>query len=175
MIKGFRRHGLPVWWRKSSGILLALFWCCGLLVGIGLASGASEHLVSAMRRAAGIPVTILGLLLMTVFPFLISTFAIFRSDPRLLLVIAFLKAVCFGCCSFGISLAFGSAAWLVRFLLLFSDGCTIPVLYWYWLQHISGVRSVSRWELCVLSGFYLLIGSIDYCLISPFLVKLIDT
>lgn len=162
-------------WRKTSPWLLALSWLVGMLLGISAALAASEFLVPMMRESVKCSVSITGLLAATLLPFLLSAYAVSLSEPWLLLIISALKAFGFGYCASGVSLAFGQSSWLVRFLFLFSDHCLIPVLYLYWLRHIRGQTKAAVWELPACVGFALLVGSIDYCLIAPFLVTLIES
>ena len=52
----------------------------------------------------------------------------------------FFKAFSLGYCISGVCILYGSAGWLVRLLLLFSSTVSAPVLYWFWLRHISGAK-----------------------------------
>lgn len=162
-------------WRKTSPWLLALSWFLGMLLGVPAALAASEFLVPMMHESVQCSVSITGLLASTLLPFLLSAYAVSLSEPWLLLIISALKAFGFSYCACGVSLAFGQSSWLVRFLFLFSDHCLIPVLYLYWLRHIHGQTKTSVWELPACIGAALLVGSIDYCLIAPFLVSLIES
>lgn len=174
MIKRYSKPDLMLFWRKTSPWLLALSWIIGMLLGIPAALAASEFLVPMMRGSVSYPVSIPGLLAATLLPFLISAYAVSLSEPWLLLFISTIKAFGFSFCACGVSLAFGQSSWLVRFLFLFSDHCLIPVLYLYWLRHIRGESMVTSWELPACIGTALAVGSIDYCLIAPFLVSLIE-
>lgn len=162
-------------WRKTSPWLLALSWFLGMLLGVPAALAASEFLVPMMHESVQCSVSITGLLASTLLPFLLSAYAVSLSEPWLLLIISALKAFGFSYCACGVSLAFGQSSWLVRFLFLFSDHCLIPVLYLYWLRHIHGQTKAAVWELPACIGAALLVGSIDYCLIAPFLVSLIES
>lgn len=173
MIKNLFHWQTPSWWCKVSTRLLAFSWCLGMLLGMLAATAASDTLIPMMRRAVYCPVSIPGLLAATVLPFLFSAYAVSLSEPWLLLIISALKAFSFAFCACGVSLAFGQSGWLVRFLFLFSDCCLIPVLFLYWIRHISGKGNGKRWELPVCIGAALLIGCIDYCFVAPFLVSLL--
>ena len=162
-------------WRKTSPWFLALSWFIGVLLGIPAALAASEFLVPMMHESVQCSVSITGLLAATLLPFLLSAYAVSLSEPWLLLIISALKAFGFSYCACGVSLAFGQSSWLVRFLFLFSDHCLIPVLYLYWLRHIHGQTKAAVWELPTCVCVALLVGSIDYCLIAPFLVTLIES
>lgn len=165
------RHDL---WCKFFKHLLVLSWCLGLLLGALAATAASNVLIPLMRRALHLPASLPGLLISIVLPFLLSAYAVSLSEPWLLLPISALKAFGFAFCSFGVTLTYGTAGWLVRLLFLFSDVCVIPILFFYWLRHIPDASRKSGRELagCLLLASF--VGVIDLYLISPFLAKLIE-
>jgi hypothetical protein len=125
-----------------------------------------------MRMAPNVHVSITGLIASVFLPFLIAAFAAYISVPQLMYPLVFLKMMLFclcGCCIYNV---YGSAGWLVRVLLQFSDCCMVPVLCWFCLRHISG-SAVSLWKDFVISTVAAgIVGIIDYCLISPFLASL---
>lgn len=166
-------HSAPFRSRKYSKWFLASSWCVGLLFGVSAARCARTIIVPMMRSAVSASVSIPGLFAAAVLPFLLSAYAVSISEPWLLLIISTLKAFGFSFCAFAVSLAFGQSSWLVRFLFLFSDYCLIPILYLYWLRHISEKGSGFRFETCICITAALVIGSIDYCIVSPFLASLI--
>lgn len=165
---------LPHWWRKSCRCFLAFFWVTGLACGILVHLTAGSLLVPLMRSAACAPVSIFGLLCVSVLPFLLSAFVVFLSKPVLLLPICFGKAFLFSFVSLGIYQAFGSAGWIFRWLLLFNDCACVPLLYWFWLRYLSGDRPLYCWEAALILSLEMLIGSVNYNIISPFLARLIE-
>lgn len=169
------RNGSPLWWRKGSTFFLALSWCLGLISGIVLFLFAGTQILPWMRSTAYGAVSIVGLLCVTLLPFLFSAFAVFISEPWLLLPISYGKAVLFSLISLGILQSFGSAGWLVRLLLMFSDSVSVPLLYCFWHRHISGRRKLAFSEAWNAVSLCILIGSIDYCLVSPFLAQMIHS
>lgn len=167
--------GPPHWWRRGCRFFLASSWLLGLICGILVYLSAGGILVSLMRSTLYVPVSIVGLLCAAVLPFLFSALAVFLSRPGLLLPICFGKAFLLAFVSLGVIRAFGSAGWLLRWLLLFGDCVSAPMLYWFWLRYIPGDRLLSGWEAASLFSLGLLIGSVNYSVISPFLVRLIET
>lgn len=155
-------------------LLFAFLWFAGLLLGLRAAHLPGSAYTSLMLAAFESRVSIVGLAAVLLLPFLFSAFAVFISQPWLLLPIAFGKAVAFGCCVGGISVAFGSAGWLARWLLMFSDCCMLPVLCWFWLRCLSGGKMPAK-DLAVCVTAAVVIGSLDYGIVSPFLAKLIDS
>lgn len=165
---------LPNLWRRGCRFFLACFWLSGFLCGISVYLSAGRTLVSLMRSTLLVSVSIVGMLCVTTLPFLLSAFAVFLSRPVLLLPICFEKAFLFAFVSIGIIQAYGSAGWLLRWFLLFSDCTSVPMLYWFWLRHISGDRPLDGLGVALMCALGLLIGSVNYSVIPPFLAGLID-
>lgn len=166
---------LPSARRKGSRMLLAFSWLAGLFSGLAAGISAGGSLVSMMRGALVGSVSIVGLLCASVLPFLFSAFAVFLSQPKLLLPVAFAKAFLLSFVGLGVQQAFGCAGWLVRRLLCFSSCAASPVLYLYWLRHISGGRRFSAPEAVLTFSLCLLAGSIDFSIVAPFLARLITS
>ena len=165
---------LPYFSRKSSLMLLAFSWFLGLFLGAVFSVAAGEPIVSLMRTAVSSRVSFSGLLTAILLPFLLSALAVFISEPYLLFVIAFLKAFTFSYVGIGVMAAYGSAGWLIRLLLMFSDCCFLPLLMLYWIRLISGKRG-SAIPVTVVTGFLAVaIGSFDFCVVSPFLATLVS-
>lgn len=173
MIKGRTKISIRSFWPKSSLWLLMLSWLLGMFFGILAAVASSSFLIPMMRQSVQCSVSIPGLLVATVVPFLISAFAVSLSEPWLLLIISTIKAFSFSFCACGVSLAFGQSSWLVRFLFLFSDHLLIPLMYLYWMRHIQDHAVHRAWELYGYIGVSLLIGGIDCFLVAPFLASLV--
>lgn len=168
----FLHHDFPTWWRKCCTAFLASSWLLGLIVGCLIFYAAGYECVSWMRAAADSRVSIVGLLSVIILPFLFSAFAVYISHSWLLLIVAFGKAVSFSLVSLGILISFGSAGWLMRFLLMFSDLCALPLLFLFWMRFISGERRITLRSGLLFSAAGLVIGSIDFYLISPILAGL---
>lgn len=165
---------LPNFGRKVSLTILAVVWLLGLLLGTVISICAGDSLVSLMRMAVSGRVSISGLLSAMVLPFLLSALAVYIQKPVLLVLIAFGKAFLVSYLGLGAMAAYGSAGWLVRWLLMFSDCCSLPLLWLYWLRLLSGKRRFASIETAALMIAVVLIGSLDYCVVSPFLAVLIS-
>ena len=154
--------------------ILALSWVLGLVLGViyGYQADLSSFLM--MRSAASSPMTIVGLLVILYFPLFLSALAVYRNHSHLLILICFLKAFLFASCGSSLNVAFGSAVWLVRFLLQFSDLCSIPFFYWFCIRNITGQSVNTQADILICGVAMAICGIIDFCAISPFLVKLID-
>ena len=71
--------------------------------------------------------------------------------------------------------AFSCFGPLFRCFLLFQDMLSVIILYYYWQRHIAGEHPFSWSETFFLLSAFVLIGSINYCFISPFAVRFIKS
>lgn len=172
MARLFHRNS-PPWRRKYRAAVLAFCYLSGLLSGISIFRCAGGYPDSLMRSALSAPVSIVGLLCVNLLPFLFSAFAVFVSRPGLLYLVSFADALVYGFIALGVMRCFGSAGWLIRWLLCFSGSASAPVLYFYWLRNLRS-DAFSTSKTAGIFSLLLLIGSVDFCLISPFLARLIN-
>ena len=154
--------------------MLAFVWSSGLVSGIFFFKKVSSVFLSLMRGAFLESVSIVGLLTSLYLPFLIAAFFAFIMQPQLMLILCFCKAFIFSCCGYAAISAFGTAGWLVRILLQFSDCCIIPFFFWFCLRNVSGSCVRMKRDVLFCSLVTLSVVAFDFCVISPFLVKLID-
>ncbi len=159
--------------RRDTPFFLAFAWITGLLFGVITSLSAGAHLASLMRMTAYSPVSIVGLLSAMLLPLLCSAFAVYISCPRLLSPIAFVKAFFYAYFCFGVFAGFGSAGGLIRLLLIFSDTAMLPVLWLYWLRS-TGSPGQFLYRTVPAIAAAVLIGSIDYSVISPFLAQILS-
>lgn len=162
--------------RKRSCLFLAFFWVSGLFLGMAAFSFGADTLAGLMRRCffCNLPYEVqVGVVITSAF---LSALVAFYSDDGMLLLLCFGKAFLFGFVSLGVLYSFGSAGWLISFLLLFCNYTEIPFLYLFWtcsLQHPGTkchfiIRSILLSIACI--GLLL----INYSIISPILACLID-
>ncbi len=168
----FFHSDISAFWRKCATPLLACVWMLGLVAGSAVFLSAGTVSASRMPWAFSSQVSIVGLLCVTGLPFLFSAFAVYVSHPGWMLPVVFLKAVSFASVSLGLLTGFGSAGWLMRLLLMFSDLCSLPLLMIFWIRYLPGERSLRFSGIAVFLFCALAIGSIDYCFVSPFLAAL---
>ena len=172
--KHFSFDGLNVLSRRIPFVALACCFCSGIFLGHYYASGGNQTYFLLMRMAPSCPVSIVGLISVTFLPFLISAFAVYFSHHELLLPVCFCKAFSFACCAITATRVFGSAGWLVRLLLQFTDICTLPLLCWFWIRHARGEHEKLWMDIILCGVLVMVIGVVDYCVIAPYLVSLID-
>ena len=127
-----------------------------------------------MNTAVHNHVTVIGLASVLFLPLIASVVAVHFNAHILIIPICFIKALTFGICLSGISVAFGGSGWLMRILMLFSDSCMIVLLLWFWCRHLTGKGNMLMWDAAVCAGAAFVIGLFDYFLVSPFLMELLS-
>ena len=156
--------------RKSAAVILALCFVSGLLAGAMLCI-QSRDLFSGIRsgfsQSAGFSAFI-----PTMLPLLASGLAVYAKQPVLLLPVAFWKALSFSYVASGVIFAWGSAGWLVGGLTLFGSFCSLSILWWYWLRHITG-EGFQYGTFFPAMGAMVLISWSDLLVISPFLENIL--
>ena len=157
--------------KKSPVFCLSFPWVTGLLLGMHFAYTASISISSLMHTVAYCRVSIVGLLFVLFFPLVISAMAI--SVPFFLFPLAFIKALSYGFSFYSVMYAFGSAGWLFTMLLLFSDSCMSVLLNWLWCRHLFGKKHTLWRDMLNCALVAVLIGLVDYFLVSPYLADLL--
>lgn len=160
--------------RKHHRFILALSWCTGLICGIFLFLYTGRPLASMMRSTTQCPASIVSLFFTAILPFLISVFAVYICRAHFLLPICFIKALFYSFVSMGVTTAFGNAGWLICTFVMGSDSLCIVLLYVFWLRRLSGRTLCSLAEAVAMFSLSILVGSVNYCIISPFLAMLIE-
>ena len=155
--------------RNCSRWILAFSWCAGLACGCCLFMKLGLSLDARMRSPALGAVSIVRLVLITFFPFLLSAVAAVFSVPTLFVLICFFKALSFSFASLGVWLLFGSAGWFSRWILLFSDSVGVCILLFFWIRHFPGSResNVRLWDFLLYFALFFLLCSVDYCMVLP--------
>ena len=162
-------HRFFVWLRRNANAaLLAACFLVGFVLGVRMSCGV-DFSVSLMRGAMAGSVSIVSLLCVLLLPLLFSALAVYFSKPRLLYCIAFVKAFAFAFVSAAITSGFASAGWLARWLLMFSDCLSLPLLWMYWLRHVPGRRAFQAADVSVIAGCIGLVGLCDQILVMPLL------
>lgn len=155
---------------KCSTAILAFSWTMGLAVGLcAIVSGCCDAI---FYQAADITPTFFSIISVLLLPIMIAVLAVFIGQCWLIFPMAFLKAVAFAYVGWSVVITFGSAGWLIRLLLLFSDCASMPLLWWFWnkalVSDFDALVPASVAAVLTILG----IGIVDYGVISPFLVSL---
>ena len=113
-------------------IALMLLWCLGLWSGCELSSLVDSR--SLLHSVFTTRLTLSGLLVVRIFPLAVTIAAYFFHARFPLYFLAFLKAYCISFVLGCVFASFGESAWLIQFLLLFSDVLISLPLIWLWIQ-----------------------------------------
>lgn len=158
---------------NQSLCIFALFAVCSAGLGVLFAATAGNHYFLLMRKASSCFVSIVDLAVTVLLPFFVSVFIVIHSKPWLAYIICGIWIFSLSSTCYGICCSFGAAGCLIQGMMQFPDICLTPVLIWLTMRRLAG-KFCGR--ICIYcSAFALVIGMIDYCLISPFLANLIDS
>ncbi len=157
----------PVW-------ILAFSWVCGILLGLFLASHMHGDFTSLMRTVVISRVSIVGLLVMLLLPYVSSVAAVYFSRPAFLFLCAAGKGLCFSFCIYLIMAQFPSTGWMLCRLLLFSEFTVMIPMFLFWIRLLDGGRQSLKHDSWLYLIVALVAGGVDYCIISPFTVNLMS-
>lgn len=173
----FRSSPKSVWYsRNHSRWILAFVWIAGLVCGCCLFVEFGLVLDAKMRSPSLGTVSIVWLFLVTFFPFFLSAVSAIFSMRALCFVICYFKALLFSFTSLGIVVLFGSAGWLFRWILLFSNSVGVCGLLFFWVRHLPVRDSVvvRLGDFLFYSALFFLLSSVDYSIILPIWADIFD-
>lgn len=153
-------------------LLLAFVWFAGLLFGSFFYHLSEPSFLFLMRGISFDSVSIVGLFLSGLFPFLFSAYAVVDSKPVLVFIVCFLKAFFFTLISLMLNFGFCDGGWLVQRLIMFHEILTIPVLYTFWCRILRLMGLPSASECMGWLSLVFLIMTLDCRLLDPFLTGL---
>jgi len=159
---------------RMSTVTLIVVWSVGLLLGALFSPNLGDAVFTIVRREVSARSSVISHLVTVCLPLLLAAFVVNKHKSYLLLLISIVRAFQFTFCGGIICSLYGSAGWLVRFLLQFSDVFSVPILCWFSLRHISVDRGVNKKDFRISLLLTLIVGCIDYFVISPFFASLID-
>ena len=171
---GLNVRSVPPLLRKCRIILLACFWFAGLVSGIYLFDKAGADAAQLLEEAVYHSPSGLLFVFCLLLPLMISFAAACWNQPVVCFGIAFWKACFLGFYILASWQAYGSGGWLMHVLLFFGDSCVCVVLYVFWLRCFSDETSLSGVGLFGYASWIILIGSVDYCYISPLLGQILE-
>ena len=174
MLHSTTRFAISLSWCKAGKLYLAFSFLAGFVIGFVCAGILVPNCLLLMRRVASAPVSIVGLLLVWLLPFLITALAVYIFPAWCILLIAFVKAFCFGFTLHLIYAAFPGAGWLVWFFVLSRDTIGTLLLYIIWMRNIPLKADTIRRDLLISTCIMTLVSLLDFCLVSPFWVILIN-
>ena len=160
--------------RKCHIIFLAFIWVFGLCSGIAFFHLSQISFFSLMHRVENYSVSIVSLLSVSLLPFLFSAFAVYTHSYAFLALLCFIKGCLFAFVSMGMFLAYDSAGWLIRLLVMFSDVCALVPLWCCWIQIAKGSFVESFRSVYISSFAVIFLVCLDFYLVSPLLLKLLE-
>lgn len=158
---------------RFGAIILAFSWTVSLICGVCF-SAKDLSVVVLMRLLPYSQVSIVGLIFVLLLPLLIAILCLFYAKPVVLNILFIIKGFFLGYFLYGVKVAFGDSGWLMRFLVSFSDSCMSLVLLWFGFRQIEKNKLSLKKDAIVASAATLIIGIIDYFLVSPFLASLMN-
>lgn len=153
--------------QKAVRPLLIAFWCIGLLCGILLSVSLHEEFTNAFSLVLQKRPIALYRMLSIIVP---VVFLVAVHNQRCVLLCCayiFFEAVCRGFSGMAVFCVFGSGAWLLRFLLLFSAIFRATVV---WL--LVFLDALSKKIIYYTVSIGLIVSLIDFLFISPQLIHL---
>ena len=156
--------------RKYDTSILAFSWTLGLVFGI--CSVAAGSFGPAFQQAADVSPSFFSIISVLLLPLVISLLALYAGQRWVIFPLAFLKALSFAYVGWSVIATFGSAGWLIRLLMMFSDCATVPLLWWFWRKALTSEFDALVPPSIAVALTIFGIGIVDYGVISPFLVSL---
>ncbi len=145
-------------------LLLAL-WFTGLLIGILLCNSRAFDCAAVLRCAVAEMPSPIGLLLVCLLPVALTAIAVCSPLIGILYLTVVLNAISHGFCGTVIYIALGSAAWLLRPMLLFTSCCTSALMWWLILQNEGQNRNRKNIRTAgIVSGIVFIV---DLFVVSP--------
>lgn len=144
---------------------------------LGSVTGAlymSRYSVSSVMLLLEYPqMSIVTGAVISALPFIVFYICLRFSAFWLIYPLAFIRMFIFVYCFGGITIAYADAGWLVRYLLLFSDFLSVPLLLWYTATKL--LRGWNRKDLQFVACLMCVIAvrCIDSYVISPFAWELL--
>lgn len=169
-LEGFRKPSFS----KDPVCYLAFDWLIGLVLGVVTSFYAMDSMPALIDSIFRNSHSGLGLLVSVWVWVALVTFTFRYFGSWALGTLVFLKAFlyAFFCC--GVWLTFGASGWLLQILLVFSDTCMLPVLWFYILRCAGHHQPEYFLSTLFTASVASLIASIHYSVISPFLSKILS-
>ena len=158
----------------SRPALLTILWSLGMCGGL-ISGYPIRHLLGRYYYGSCLAdIRFINLFISAGLPFVFATVLGVLNRPHLLYVLVFFVSYFDGISYFPLWSAFGSASWLVGWMLFFSRRFTMPLFIWYCLRRLSQ-KAETIGNLAISYFGTLLICLFDYYLIAPQLLLMMNT
>ena len=154
------RMGLPLW---------LLLWCIAVIVGILTATQSETVAVPLLLSVVSSRASFVSLLMISEIPVLITYLAFNRSQTLLLCFLILLTGISKGFVGMLIYLVYGSGAWLLRFLLLFTSSCSELLIWWLLMKHHKQMKQCSCQNCTFVAILMCFVSAFDAFVILPFI------
>jgi hypothetical protein len=151
--------------------LLIYIWLAGLFVGLVFPLICRDSLFWVFRLTYPISSAVLRRASLSVLPFFLSALAVFTSRSKWILYLCGLKATWFAINCYLLCVCYGQAGWLARWLFMFFDTCTLPILFFYWFRLLTVPSNKLIWMHICIFGIITLLLVIDYRIVTPYIAK----
>lgn len=160
--------------KQRKQFVILFLWCAGLGLGCYIGNNVSVPVLSLVRNSLVGSVSIVRLFVANFLPFVLTAFVVYIGATALIFPLCFLMAFAYGISLMALANAFAGAAWLI-FLVLFLPLCFDRMLYlWFLLRNCKWKGSASWCHLVVVLVILVIAIHLDYCIISPFVRKLLN-
>ncbi len=153
-------------------IILAFFWCIGLLIGVLTARGVGERLYVIVQNCAHSEVNLPNLICLFSLLILLSVCVVYIHKPHFIYLLIFAKGFAFAFSAYAAYFAFSTAGWLIAPLLMFSDCITSFAFLLFSVRHISGKTDSLFSDAMFLVISAIIVYTLDYNYISPFVIRI---
>lgn len=160
-----RRYNLHNYW-------IVVPWLIALFLGTYCAASSDLSVFSLVRRTVFGKVSTVCLMAVQLLPFLFAAYATYINNTILLLSACSVKLFSFGFAGYLVWAAFGSAGWLMHFLMLFSDVVLVPVLCLFCMYIYTEPTKLMN-ALLICMGIVVVIVLLDGFFFSALLEKMI--
>lgn len=161
--------------RNLCRYALAYFSLIGATLGVLVSYNANPLILSMMRMAASLHVSIVDLLFLNLFPLLITAVVSVTEKTSLFYLLSLFKSFLYAYAVSTVCIAFGSGGWLVSCMLLVTNSICFMLIFWYWLRHIDGLKPSAMTDMLFVCIVSLTVGLADVFIISPYLGTLVKS
>ena len=155
-------------------VKLIFAWLAGLLIGAILASKCEASFISLMHGPFVGSISIFCAAAGSFLPLLFLYLSVYLYMPLFIFPIIFFYALSFSFSAVGIVLAYGNAAWLIIWLLLFSSLLSAPCVIYFGLKSLHKSREVLKRDMIACLIYVSIVIAIDYIVVSPFSMQLLN-
>ena len=159
---------------NTKSFICALYglWGMGFLVGMLLAHSYFNTFGSDLRFLIQKETTPFLHFFISFLPVVVLLFSLRYRVLFICFPLFFTEALCRSFTGVLLFLEFGSGAWLIRFLLLFSSGCVSVLLWWLLLRNITDSGARLTKDFWFVSVILSAVSVLDIFAITPFLSQL---